>query len=150
MIDSQNTGQLDSPLTPTQWWVSATAPSPKRTNPPTWDQTDAEFERIAGLEDNWDGDGSGAPSGDLIEGARRLADELRRSGVPTPTSVLPSRSGTVVLEWALSDRDLELEVIAPDVTKKPSTLRKENAPPLWPGPPSHAPRSVATARTAAA
>ncbi len=45
---------------------------------------------------------------------------------------------------------LTVEVIAPDVTKKPSTLRKENAPPLWPEPPSHAPRNVATARTAAA
>ena len=51
----------------------------------------------------------------------------------------------VVVTWLVDEGTLD--VIAPCVTKKPSTLRKLNALPLWPEPPSQAPRRIARPST---
>ena len=72
------------------------------------------------------------------------------SAVPTVTvgflRLFRSVTQAVVVVPVSMD-ELTVAVVPPAVSEKPSTVRKTNALPLWPEPPSQAPRRVAMART---
>lgn len=95
---------------PASGLLSVVPPHPRGGDP--WCQTLCEFEQVAGREDNWDGEGAAAPSGDVIEGARLLLMRLRVSTL-APTRVSSTPLGSIILEWQTDGDDYyEIEVVS--------------------------------------
>ncbi|HVK16286.1 MAG TPA: hypothetical protein VM533_05010 [Fimbriiglobus sp.] len=65
-------------------------------------------------EDDWDGQGAVAVSGELIDSAAALAAALERQGVTAPTWTLPGPDGSVSYSWDLgAGATAEIEVTGP-------------------------------------
>ncbi len=70
-----------------------------------------DFQR---LEDDWDGSGAKAPSGELLDSAIALACAFCKTGMQPPSRVVPGVTGTVLLEWQFSDGTYgEVEIVEP-------------------------------------
>ena len=70
---------------------------------------------IAAMPDNWDGEGSPRPNGQIIGGARHLLDRLRDArleALPVPF-ICPIAGGGIQFEWSSPRRHLEIEFGAP-------------------------------------
>lgn len=79
-----------------------------------WRPTINKIVAMRHLGDNWDGLGASAPSLKLLACAVGLAYLLHEQGTDPPTRVVPSTTGTVVLEWQFQDGSYgELEVVRP-------------------------------------
>jgi len=65
------------------------------------------------LQDDWDGDGAVAPSGELVDGAVALARSLREQEVEPPDRIVAGVNGTIFFEWHLPDGYREIEVNSP-------------------------------------
>ena len=69
---------------------------------------------IRELEDDWDGQGTPAPSTDLVDSATILAILLRRRDVLPPKFAYQTLSGGVLLDWPLPDKAMiTVEVTRP-------------------------------------
>jgi hypothetical protein len=76
----------------------------------------ARLDRVAGLADNWDGEGSSATDPALVQVAIRFLDRVRNvftAPLPAP-DVCPIPGGGFQLEWDCGHRCLELEFIDRD------------------------------------
>ncbi len=78
-----------------------------------WEKDPRALEEIGRLEDDWDGDGAGAPSQDLVDSARELLLWLRQQKIPAPSRVAAGPNGTILLEWQCGLNYFEIEVCAP-------------------------------------
>ena len=68
------------------------------------------------LEDNWDGQGSPAPTAEVVDSALILAVLLRQKHVKPPVVTVQSVAGSVLMEWQWPDKSsFEIDVLAPDV-----------------------------------
>jgi len=65
----------------------------------TWDAARIMFADVAGLQDNWDGDGANAPKTDILGSVSIFLFDRQSRGQSAPTRVTPTTDGTVVLEW---------------------------------------------------
>ena len=61
-------------------------------------------------EDDYDGEGSVAPSKELIDSAIILANSLRESGELPADMVVPGVNGTIYFEWHTPTEYREIEV----------------------------------------
>lgn len=89
---------------------------PRTTDPAGWVGAIQTLERFRReyAEDDWDGQGAVAVSGDLIDAAEALAAALERQGVAAPTWTLPGLDGSVSFSWDLAARaTAEIEVTGP-------------------------------------
>ncbi len=78
-----------------------------------WIRSLDALHRIRTLDDDWDGEGSVAPGAALVDGAIRLAIELRDRGMIPPDFVLTTDEGTVHFEWRGPHEYREIEVLSP-------------------------------------
>jgi len=78
-----------------------------------WTAEIDELLRIRNLEDNWDGEGSKAPSVELVDGAIMLTKSFNENGLPTPDRVHASVNGTIYFEWHTPASYMEIEVVSP-------------------------------------
>jgi hypothetical protein len=74
------------------------------------------------LEDDWDGEGTEAPSHELVDSAIRLAQRLKQLNWDAPDHVVPSVNSTVSFGWKLPNRYVEIEIVAPGVAEGQSLL----------------------------
>lgn len=77
-----------------------------------WDNVLRSLYGLKSLQDNWDGQGSAAPSADLIQSAVELAEFLRRVSTP-PTTAVATPAGTILFSWEDQSTYYEIEVMAP-------------------------------------
>jgi hypothetical protein len=88
-----------------------------------WQRALARLQSFAGLTEDWDGEGSPAPTPPLVATALILADLLRQQQVPPPSRVSVGPDGSVLLEWQKRQPGqggvvyFEIEVCAPDVAE---------------------------------
>lgn len=68
---------------------------------------------LLSLRDNWDGQGAVAPFAGLVRSAVELAETLRHSDAPPPTTAVATPAGTILFGWNGSSY-FEIEVLAPD------------------------------------
>jgi len=96
-----------------------------------WEDRTNELRAIRTLPDDWDGEGSVAPSGALVDGAIGLARILQREDESPPDRIIAGVNGTIFFEWYLPVGYREIEVVAPgsaedrrlqDGSKVPSVL----------------------------
>jgi hypothetical protein len=80
-----------------------------------WAPVMRELLGLRSLRDNWDGDGSDAPSREVLRAAMRLAEFLRDKRVERPDSAAASRAGTVIFAWRSGKRYEEIEVAGPEL-----------------------------------
>jgi hypothetical protein len=79
-----------------------------------------EIDRLARLAAGWDSYGADPPSPDMILAARKLIEHLTESylGLPRPTVVTATRSGSIQFEWGSDhDRYFELECVSPETAE---------------------------------
>jgi len=68
------------------------------------------------LEDDWDGQGTEAPTPELVDSAIILAVLLRQAYLAPPCRTVQSLNGGVILEWQWHDQTtFEIEVVEPFV-----------------------------------
>jgi hypothetical protein len=79
----------------------------------TWKDVIARLQRIRHLKDNWDGEGSVAPSTDLVDGAIAFARDRQVNKRLPPDRVIASVNGTVYFEWYSFLGYCEIEVTSP-------------------------------------
>jgi hypothetical protein len=75
-----------------------------------WRNVFAKLEEFRKLEDDWDGDGSLAPSPEIIEASIRLAKRLKET--ETPPWVEPSVNGSMHFEWRTQESSHDIEVVS--------------------------------------
>jgi hypothetical protein len=80
----------------------------------SWEECFRRLQKLRDLQDDWDGQGAEAPPADVLDGAVRLAQAVRRHGSPPPCRVVAGVNGTVVLEWQFGAIYSEMEFIGPD------------------------------------
>lgn len=69
---------------------------------------------IRRLEDDWDGQGSPAPTVEVVDSALILAMLLRQDGAEAPTGVVQGVGGEVLFDWqSAGGRYIEFEISAP-------------------------------------
>ncbi len=68
-----------------------------------------ELDRLAALEPNWDAEGAGSISSQIIQAARDFAKDLPEN-IVAPPAVVPKAAGNLQFEWNDGPRSLELEV----------------------------------------
>ncbi len=78
-----------------------------------WDEILNELIDIGRLEDDWDGEGSPAPSRGVVTGATKLARALRADNSPAAGRLTASVNGTVCFEWHTAEGYREIEVESP-------------------------------------
>ena len=79
-----------------------------------WDTVHDRLATFRALEENWDGQGARAPSGELLDSALALTTLLRDRGVEAPSGAAPGPMGTVLLVWQGKDGTYcEVEVERP-------------------------------------
>lgn len=109
---------------------------------PTWNRPDerpnkawqALIDRlvaIRGYVDDWDGEGSEAPSPVLVDGAIRLAVWLRDRGWPPADRVAASVNATVHFEWHADGVFTDIEVVAPDEAEQHRVDTETNSVTPW-------------------
>jgi hypothetical protein len=76
-----------------------------------WSSIIDELLRIRSLEDDWDGEGTLAPNPALVDGAIKLATQLK--GSAPPDRVHASVNATVYFEWDTPEFYREIEVVSP-------------------------------------
>lgn len=81
-----------------------------------WQGGDAQsdLQALLRLTDNWNGMGASAVSDRTVTAAGRMLEDASRYSIPAP-SVAAASDGGVALEWHVSARQLELEVL-PDLS----------------------------------
>lgn len=84
-------------------WVESTPSSVA----PAWYRELANFGE---MEENWDGYGSPRISVDVLKTACQIVIESQCLNLPTP-HISPTTGGGVNIEWAIADRELEVEVM---------------------------------------
>lgn len=93
-----------------------------------WFATKLErLDRLAALEDGWDGDGSSAPAPLVIDTARRLTAVLAMLAEVAPTTApqfVPTVAGGVDIVWHAGGWNVEIE-IPPDGTIEVWARHKE-------------------------
>lgn len=62
---------------------------------------------LSELEDNWNGEGSLAPTREIVETARRVIEGLQQ--LP-PSDITPNENGTILFEWRYGAEYASLEV----------------------------------------
>ena len=107
------------PTTATGTWYYSEPVAPKNGEPRAEVNREAEqgwMEVIDDLlsyrnyEDDYDGEGSVAPSKELIDSAIILANSLRESGELPADMVVPGVNGTIYFEWHTPTEYREIEV----------------------------------------
>lgn len=89
-----------------------TAPAIDRTA--RWDKRIDQLLAIRQLEDDWDGQGTPAPTVEVVDSALVLALLLRRERVEAPTGVVQGVNGDVLFDWQSPDgKYVEVEVTGP-------------------------------------
>jgi len=88
--------------------VPATAPMSD-----SWQKHFDTLDQMAGLKDDWDGDGAIAPSPDLVTSTRELLRDLQNRQVPAPSRVGAGPNGTILAEWQNGLNYFEIEVCGP-------------------------------------
>ncbi|HET6572849.1 MAG TPA: hypothetical protein VFG68_04545 [Fimbriiglobus sp.] len=79
-----------------------------------WARTIDKLLAIRQLEDDWDGQGSPAPSVEVVDSALVLALLLRREGIASPSLVVQGVAGDVCFDWQPGGgKYIELEVTGP-------------------------------------
>ena len=79
-----------------------------------WNRCIASLLAIRDLEDDWDGQGTAAPSAEVVDSVTILAVMLRQSGVRPPTLTVQGVDGDVAFEWQWPDQtSLTLDVTEP-------------------------------------
>lgn len=68
-----------------------------------------KLDRLAALERNWDAEGAGPISPQIIQAARNFAEDLPEN-IVAPPAVVPMAAGNLQFEWNDGPRSLELEV----------------------------------------
>ena len=96
-------------------------PNPSAENEKAWEAVFAKLEEFRKLEDDWDGDGSLAPSSEIIEASIKLAERLKQT--ETPPHVEPSVNGTISFEWGTKDAFREIEVVSPAMVEETTGRR---------------------------
>lgn len=80
----------------------------------TWSQQIDKLLIIRQLEDDWDGQGTPAPTVEVVDSALVLAILLRQDGVIPPTGIVQGVVGEVVFDWQSPDgKYVEVEVTGP-------------------------------------
>ncbi len=80
----------------------------------TWSQQIDKLLAIRQLEDDWDGQGSPAPTVEVVDSALVLAILLRQDGVIPPTGIVQGVVGEVLFDWQSADgKYVEVEVTGP-------------------------------------
>ena len=69
-----------------------------------------ELAEIAALEENWDGYGSPRVNPAALEMASRVLAEAQQLSMPAPI-IAPVSGGGINIEWSVSGRELEVEVL---------------------------------------
>jgi hypothetical protein len=67
--------------------------------PNGWKETVNKLSTFRNLEEDWDGQGANAPSGELVDSACALAALFQERGLDPPTAVAPGPGGTVLFVW---------------------------------------------------
>lgn len=97
---------------PQQSWAVA-APTDKPDGK-TWSQQIDKLLAIRQLEDDWDGQGTPAPTVEVVDSALVLAILLRQDGVIPPTGIVQGVVGEVLFDWQSADgKYVEVEVTGP-------------------------------------
>lgn len=78
-----------------------------------WDRRFRDLNGIAGLKDNWDGEGAEAPTQALWRSARDLLLHMRDQNELPPTRIVPTFDGTVLIEWQGPYGYRECEITSP-------------------------------------
>jgi hypothetical protein len=79
-----------------------------------WEQRIDQLLGIRQLEDNWDGQGTVAPTVEVVDSALVLALLLRNEGIEPPTGVVQGVNGDVLFDWQAPDgKFVEVEVNGP-------------------------------------
>lgn len=76
----------------------------------TWDDVYTVLEEIRQLEDDWDGEGSPAPGGLVVDVARGMVQYFRKEGYREPSRVHASVNGSIWFEWWINGDYFEVEV----------------------------------------
>lgn len=94
---------------------TATDPAPAAEQARCWDERIDQLLAIRQLEDDWDGQGTPAPTVEVVDSALVLALLLRRAGVEPPSSVVQGVNGDVLFYWWQSPdgKYVEVEVTDP-------------------------------------
>lgn len=77
-----------------------------------WLQAARQLEAIARLPNNWDGEGSLAPSAQIINAASDLLKCLFKTGIIDKPHIYPTRDGGVQFEWERDSKYVEIELVA--------------------------------------
>lgn len=85
--------------------------------PAGWGETIDELLRLRSLSDDWDGEGSPAPTPALVDGAITLARTLEGASHQPPGRVTASVNGTVYFEWRSPMGYHEIEVTSPEAAE---------------------------------
>jgi hypothetical protein len=78
-----------------------------------WQEAIEQILRLRDLKDNWDGDAAAVPGIAVVDTAVNEAIRLRRKYHNPPDRVSAGVNGTVLIEWWLTDRTFEIEVVSP-------------------------------------
>lgn len=73
-------------------------------------ETLRSIQRVVMLPANWDSYGSLPPQPDAVEAVFRALDDLKDLPLP-PAIVVPVSGGGLQLEWRVSGRELEIEIL---------------------------------------
>ena len=76
----------------------------------TWENVARKVDSFSLLQDDWDGDGSRAPTINVIDSAYLFVQELASLGAPVPKRVFVGTQNSVILEWRANDDLNELEI----------------------------------------
>ena len=79
-----------------------------------WDLVVRELDHLQLLRDNWDGDGSKAPSLATVGRAVRTAELLAAHGYPAPTTATATRAGGILITWEDDPAYREIEIVGPE------------------------------------
>lgn len=80
----------------------------------TWPYVIQALSALRSLGDNWDGEGSKAPSLATILRAIEVAHLLELASIPVPTTAVAARSGGILISWEDGAEYKEIEVLGPD------------------------------------
>ena len=93
---------------------SSVLPPGSETEADAWAKSLESLLAIRSLEDDWDGQGTEAPSPEVVDSAMILAVMLRERDVRPPTVTVQGVNGDVGFEWQWEDRStLSLDVTEP-------------------------------------
>ena len=80
----------------------------------SWDHVVRGLCHLRLLQDNWDGEGSRAPSLATVRRAVRTAELLASHSYPAPTTATATRAGGILITWEDDPVYREIEIVGPD------------------------------------